>query len=248
MTDPANGNAGETLDNQAAYYNERWKKFSFANLYAHERCIFILKALFDTGLAQPRICDLGCGSGWLTGILSAFGPATGVELSLDAVELARTKYPGASFIAADATAWEPPPDSFDVVVSQEVIEHIEDKKAYLATVRRGLRQGGYLIMTTPNLRVLDAIPDLEKSESWQVQPVELPLYRSQLTKLLQSAGFRVLATSSTVDGTGRIGIHRLVNSARLRSVFERIGIHDWWRRYLLDHDFGMYLTTVAKRL
>src|SRR5215831_5642840 len=121
MTDVASGDAGKMLEGQTAYYNERWRNFSYANLYAQERCVFILKALLDTGLTEPRICDLGCGSGYLTGILSAFGPATGVELSPDAVALAKTKYPGASFIAADAVTWQPASGSFDIVVSQEVI-------------------------------------------------------------------------------------------------------------------------------
>jgi SAM-dependent methyltransferase len=248
VTDAANVNPSQTLASQTAYYNERWKKFSYANLYGLERCVFILKALLDTGLADPRICDLGCGSGWLTGILNAFGPATGVELSPDAVELAKTKYPAASFIAADATTWEPVPGSFDVVVSQEVIEHIEAKESYLAVAQRALRAGGYLIMTTPNLRVLDAVPTTERREVWEKQPIELPLYRNQLTGLLRAAGFRVISTSSAVDGMGRNGIHRLVNSARLRLVFQRLGVHDRWKRFLLNHDFGMYLTTVARRL
>jgi 2-polyprenyl-3-methyl-5-hydroxy-6-metoxy-1,4-benzoquinol methylase len=237
---------GKTLLSQAEYYNERWTKFTYANLYGHERCLFILKALFETQIAEPRICDLGCGSGWLTGILCAFGPATGVELSPEAVDQARARYSGATFIAADATRWEPEPSSFDVVVSQEVIEHIEDQGAYLAVVRRALRPGGYLLMTTPNLRVLDAVPPPDRKEVWQIQPIELPLYRSQLTSLLEASGFQVLETGSVVDAMGRTGLHRLVNSARLQLLFRYLGIHHWWRQSLLNRDFGMYLTTVAR--
>ena len=101
-------------------------------------------------------------------------------------------------------------------------------------------------MTTPNLRVLDAVPPLERRTVWQVQPVELPLYRKQLTALLEASGFEVLATSSAVAGMGRRGIHRLVNSAKLRILMRHLGVHHWWERFVLKHDFGMYLTTVAK--
>jgi SAM-dependent methyltransferase len=235
-----------TLDDQIEYYNKRWTQEQYANLYSLERCIFFLESLLATELERPRICDLGCGTGWLTSVLNAFGPAVGVELSPEAVAHAKQKYPNATFIAGDITAWEPDPGSFDVAVSQEVIEHIADKPAYLAVARRALRDGGYLFMTTPNLRVLDALPTEERKSIWEIQPVELPLDRSQLTALLSSAGFKVISTGSLVDGVGRRGIHRLVNSAKLRMLLRTLRLHDSWKRYLNDHDFGMYMTTVAQ--
>jgi 2-polyprenyl-3-methyl-5-hydroxy-6-metoxy-1,4-benzoquinol methylase len=235
-----------TIADQISYYNERWGKTTYANLYCQERCVFFLRALLATEIERPRICDLGCGTGWLAGILSAFGPSLGVELSPEAVERAKEKYPTARFIAGDATAWQPEPGSFDVVVSQEVIEHIVDKAAYLAVARRALRKGGYLFMTTPNLRVLDAISAEERKRVWEIQPVELPLYRSQLNALLGAAGFDVVSTSSAIDGMGRNGIHRLANSPKLRAVIRAFGLGSWWRQMLLDNDFGMYMTTVAR--
>lgn len=234
------------MSGQIGYYNDRWGQFTYANLYSLERCTFILQALLGTALVQPRICDLGCGSGWLTAILSAFGPAVGVELSPQAVELAKKKYPEAAFVAADATKWEPKPGSFEVVVSQEVIEHIEDKAAYLAVARKALSPGGYLLMTTPNRRVLEAIPMDERKKYWEIQPLELPLYRSELKKLLTNSGFEILTTSSVVDARGRLGIHRIANSPKLRGLLGAVGMRDWWKRNLLKRDFGMYMTTVAR--
>src|SRR5579875_1115088 len=183
------------VQDEVGYYNDRWREFEYANLYCQERCLFFLEALQEMGLEQPRICDLGCGAGWLTGILSAFGPAMGVELSPEAVELARHRYPRARFVCADATAWRPEPKSFDVVVSQEVLEHIVDKPKYLAVARRALRRGGYLLMTTPNLDVLNAVPKAERETVWEIQPVELPVNRGQLNALLEEAGFEVVRTS-----------------------------------------------------
>jgi SAM-dependent methyltransferase len=235
-----------TLADQISYYNERWGKTTYANAYCQERCIFFLGSLLATGFEQPRICDLGCGTGWLAGVLSAFGPCLGVELSPEAVERAKEKYPTAQFTAGDATAWKPEPGSFDIVVSQEVIEHIEDKPAYLSVARRALRTGGYLFMTTPNRRVLDALPMEQRKRIWEIQPVELPLYRSELHSLLESAGFEVFRTSSVVDGLGRKGVHRLVNSHKVRLVLRSLGMEAWWKQRLLNNDFGMYMTTVAR--
>ena len=237
-----------SLRHEIDYYNERWRQFEFANLYSQERCVFILQALLELGLDKPRICDLGCGAGWLTNILSSFGPSVGVELSPDAVEVAKQRFPGAQFVCADATTWEPEADSFDVVVSQEVIEHISDKPKYLTVVRKSLRPGGYLLMTTPNLDVLNAIPDNERKTVWEIQPVELPVTRRQLTALLQASGFGVVKTSSAVTGCGRLGVHRMVNSHKLNRLMKQLGLHTAWRRWLLKRDFGMYLTTVAQRI
>lgn len=234
-----------SIADRISYYSERWGRTTYANLYCQERCVFFLKSLLATGIEQPRICDLGCGTGWLTGILSAFGPCVGVELSPEAVERAREKYPTAQFVAGDATAWQPEPGSFDVVVSQEVIEHIVDKGAYLATARRALRPCGYLFMTTPNLAVLNAISPDERKRVWEIQPVELPLHRHELDALLESAGFDVVSTSSAIDGMGRNGIHRLANSAKLRSALQQLGMEGAWKRMLLERDFGMYMLTVA---
>ncbi len=180
--------------------------------------------------------------------MSSFGPSVGVELSPDAVEVAKQRYPGAQFVCADATTWEPEAGSFDVVVSQEVIEHITDKPKYLAVVHKALRQGGYLLMTTPNLDVLNAIPESERKTIWEIQPVELPVTRRQLSALMQAAGFGIVKTSSAVTGCGRLGMHRMVNSHKLNKLMEQVGLHDAWSRWLLKRDFGMYLTTVAQRL
>ena len=232
--------------NPIEYYNERWKQFEYANLFSQERCIFVLRALLETGLEWPKMCDLGCGAGWLTGVLSAFGPAIGVELSPEAVELARQRYPGAEFVCADATEWQPEPGSFDVVVSQEVIEHITDKPKYLSVVRKALKREGYLMMTTPNLDVLNAISREERANVWEVQPIELPVDRRELDLLLRDAGFKVLKTSSAVRGCGRSGMHRVVNSHKLNAVIAKFGLQTAWQRFILDRDFGMYLTTVAQ--
>jgi SAM-dependent methyltransferase len=236
----------KSLKNQIEYYDLRWQQATYANLYCLERSVFFLEALLSLGLDQPRICDLGSGTGWLSGILNSFGPVVGVELSPEAVKLANARYPGVKFIAGDATVWQPEPQSFDVVVSQEVIEHIPEKAAYLGVARQALKSGGYLLMTTPNLAVLEAIPSEERTAIWEIQPVELPVRRKDLTVLLNSAGFDVVATSSVVDQQGRKGVHRLVNSSKLRAVLRRLGLLEAWKETLLKHDFGMYLTTKAR--
>src|SRR5437764_167073 len=114
---------------QIQYYDERWSDFSHANNWELRRCLFILESLSRIGFREPRMLDLGSGVGWLTNILSMFGPAHGVELSPEAVRLAATRFPLTSFESADLFAWDVPNQRFDVVVSQEVIEHTADQRS-----------------------------------------------------------------------------------------------------------------------
>jgi 2-polyprenyl-3-methyl-5-hydroxy-6-metoxy-1,4-benzoquinol methylase len=237
----------ERLDQEAAYYDRRWKSFQYANLYGLSRCLFILQAIRDLELNEPRICDLGCGAGWLTGILSALGPTVGVELSPVAVEQATQRYPTAQFICADATQWEPEAGAFDVVVSQEVIEHIRNKGDYLGVIHRALRPGGYLLMTTPNLDVLNSIPARERSTIWEIQPVELPLNRKQLDALLAECGFEVVGRGSVVTRCGKLGLQHLLNSHKLNALLSVLGLGEAWRDLLERTGYGMYLTTLALR-
>jgi 2-polyprenyl-3-methyl-5-hydroxy-6-metoxy-1,4-benzoquinol methylase len=109
------------VDQQVHYYNERWAKSAYANSLELARCVKILENLLSLAIMQPRICDLGCGTGWLSAILASFGPTVGVDFSDTAIREASKRYPNAEFVCADITNWNHPEETFDVVVSQEVL-------------------------------------------------------------------------------------------------------------------------------
>lgn len=236
---------GPTIQAQTEFYNKTWTATEFANLYGLERCQFILDCILQHRLERPRILDLGCGTGWLTGVLSAFGPATGVELSNEAVERARGRYPQVQFIAGDILQWTWDGPLFDVVVSQEVIEHVPDQAGYLAVAARVLRPGGLLILTTPNRDTLDALPE-DVRRKWLWQPVELPLTRTGLQALL-ARDFEVLSVSSRVLGFGETLSYRLANSCKFQALLAAFGLRQPFLRWLQNAGFGMYQTVCARR-
>ncbi len=55
-----------------------------------------------------------------------------------------------SVILADITNSDLPSEHYDIVVSVEVLEHVEDDETFVAEVSRVLKPGGRFIMTTPN--------------------------------------------------------------------------------------------------
>ena len=131
-----------TIDVQRKFYDARWAGVQYANGLKLARAVAILEALAETGLSEPRILELGCGTGWLSAILGQFGPTTGVELSGEAVEAARRRYPFLDLSQVDLAVWTPPEEEFDVVVSHEVIEHLTEQDRHLAIARHALRPDG----------------------------------------------------------------------------------------------------------
>ncbi|MGH9495148.1 MAG: class I SAM-dependent methyltransferase, partial [Candidatus Sulfotelmatobacter sp.] len=91
----------------AAYYADCWERFDHANAFALARITRILSMMQEAKLKDyPRICDLGCGAGWATGILGTFGQTTGVDLAPP--ESARQRYSYCDFVATDILEWDYP--------------------------------------------------------------------------------------------------------------------------------------------
>lgn len=102
-----------------------------------------------------HVLDLGCGDGAFTRALAAHGAdVIGVDVSHEAIRRARRAAAGAGVALDLRVVPEGVPlpfaeDAFDVVWAGEVLEHVVDPVAWLADVRRVLRWGGRLVLTTP---------------------------------------------------------------------------------------------------
>ncbi len=95
-----------------------------------------------------RILDAGCGSGRNMIELARRGTVTGVELSEPSVERARAR--GCGEVVAGSVLEMPFADaSFDLAVSLDVIEHLDDDDAALRELRRVVAPGGALLLTVP---------------------------------------------------------------------------------------------------
>ncbi|GAQ64877.1 class I SAM-dependent methyltransferase [Streptomyces scabiei] len=112
-------------------------------------------ALGPAARTGPRtVLDIGCGDG--TAAATAAPLLTGhrvigVDWSQDALRRARTRIPYA--IRGELTDGGLPlrTESADAVLFSEVIEHLVDPDAALDEIRRVLRPGGHLMLSTPNL-------------------------------------------------------------------------------------------------
>jgi SAM-dependent methyltransferase len=100
-----------------------------------------------------RTLDLGCGTGYGAAELAAALPNV---FAIDRISPDREARPaGLHFIRADLNGIPLAPQCFDLVVSFQVIEHLEDPSVYLETIGRIMAPGGVALITTPNLLTSD---------------------------------------------------------------------------------------------
>lgn len=104
-------------------------------------------------LAGRSAIDVGCGAGLLCEPLARLGAAvTGVDAAPENVAAAASHARGTGldirYVAGDIAALDL--GTFDLVTSMEVIEHVADKRAFLAALAERLAPGGLMILSTPN--------------------------------------------------------------------------------------------------
>jgi SAM-dependent methyltransferase len=101
------------------------------------------------------VLDAGSGAGYGSALLATEAESvTGIDISAEAVAQAQTEYPVPNLQFQQASAVELPfrPESFDVTVAFEVIEHLLDWHAFIREAARILAPGGILLVSTPNRR------------------------------------------------------------------------------------------------
>jgi len=146
--------------------------------------------------AGDRVLDLGCGDGWFAAALTATGAqVTMADVAEGALRRARVAAPeaGAVLLAEDA----PLPfgdGSFDLAWCGETLEHVADVAGLAAELRRVLRPGGTLLVTTPNqprlVVALEALRGRALDERFDPRADHLRFFMARtLGSLLRGAGF-----------------------------------------------------------
>jgi SAM-dependent methyltransferase len=136
------------------------------------------------GGGRPRLLDSGCGTGSVVGHLAAHGRAVGVDLSSEAVRLARGR--GAAVARAGLLALPFPDATFDAVTSFDVIYHrwVKDDAAAVREMARVLRPGGLLLVRVPALKMLWGAHDEAVHSRHRYT-------RGEVRRLLEGEGFEV---------------------------------------------------------
>jgi SAM-dependent methyltransferase len=138
--------------------------------------------------------DLGCGDGRLTAKLRA-NAVTAADVSQVALRRAAARLPGAELASLVPDEALPFVDGeFELVLCTETIEHVRDVQLFLSEIRRVLRPGGGLALTTPDHGRRVALRMLLNGFESEFDPLSPHLRfftRQSLSQLLDAMGFTI---------------------------------------------------------
>ncbi len=198
------------------------------------------------GSVSLRILDVGCGDGVIASLVPSHHRVVGIDLALSRVRGCQIALSasGQEFAVADAQHLPCPDEYFDLVIFSEIIEHLPNPGSALEEVRRVLKHGGRIVISTPG-----AVHHLgEIGELYEHQHLQLFSSRS-LRDAVTITGFEVV-NSWHIGADLRLGIWRSPITDRI--VTSLFSYRD--KRFKREHylSFGIletrWLTRVLDRL
>lgn len=171
----------------------------------------------------PRALDIGCGEGYFASALARRGvQVVAIDVAGEPLRRAAARHPALDLRLVEPEAPLPLEDaSFDVVWAGETIEHVADTAGWLSGLRRVLRSGGVLLLSTPDhgplSRLLMALGPKAFEASFDPLSDHLRFYtRPALVKLLVDFGFEEVV----VKGAGGLpGARRVLLASGRRRRF-----------------------------
>lgn len=176
-------------------YHFNWIENKNVFYLQHSQIILNLAKRFGGG----KILDVGCGDGCITSRLSGnknFEDVFGIDISREAIKIARKKNPKITFIVADCTNIPFSSESFETIVASEIIEHLthEGGKKFLNEASRVLKPHGVIIASSPNI----SNPYMKFLQLVRKNKEHLKEYTRKEFKILISSKFKIIYYTSQV--------------------------------------------------
>ena len=170
---------------------------------------------------RPRILDLGCGQGHITAFINqqiAVAEVCGLDYSISAIRYANREYPGIDFVVASAYQCPYREGYFDIVVCNNLWEHVPDPLLLLNKIARVITPGGFLIISTPSRYRWGNLVNVLRGKSIQFMSEHHVTEYSvgQVIEQLRFGGFDVIKSFSK---TFRSGNWKFEAAKKLFSVF-----------------------------
>ena len=171
------------------FYRQHYVPSAFdvqENWRRHKIFLRKLRNYFKNG----HLVDVGCASGLLLAAAREEGwEVKGVDISEPGVTYGRNKL-GLDIFLGELEEAKYPDEYFDVVTCMDTIEHVQNPYALLKEANRILRQGGLIVVSTPNF---NGLTRLFVSAKWTTF-VSGHLYyftRETARQILEKNGFEV---------------------------------------------------------
>jgi 2-polyprenyl-6-hydroxyphenyl methylase/3-demethylubiquinone-9 3-methyltransferase len=151
-------------------------------------------------LKGRRAIDVGCGAGLLTEPLARLGATmTGIDAAPENIDAARA-HAAMQGLAIDYHAGGVEPlvgQTFDLVTSMEVIEHVANPAEFISALAKILAPGGLMILSTPNRTPLSHLAMISVGEGLGLVPKGTHdwhkfLRPEELASHVEAAGLKVV--------------------------------------------------------
>ena len=137
-------------------YYEHWNKVrkKKTELLDREKISFgMIKNIMGK---NKKFIDMGCGNGDFLIFLKKYFDKTKIDIKLKGIdyspsEVKEAKHMGLDVEQSNFEEGIKLKDSYDVAYAGEVIEHLYNPDLLLSETNKILKNGGYVIITTPNL-------------------------------------------------------------------------------------------------
>lgn len=145
-----------------------------------------------------RVLEVGCGEGGFAAAIEGADEKWGIEPNPAAAAVAATRLDRVLTGRFDDVTRELARHHFDLVVCNDVIEHMEDHDRFLRDIRGYIAEGGVLVGSVPNMRNYKVLFDLLVLRDWRYQDsgimdrTHLRFFtRSSLQRSINDAGYRI---------------------------------------------------------
>lgn len=157
-----------------------------------------------------QVLDAGSGFGQYSYYMARKFPnwhVTGIDIKQEETEACnrffrQAKMTNARFQPHDLTAYEKP-NTYDLILSVDVMEHIEDDKKVFANFYRSLKEGGMLLISTPSDKGGSDVHH-DDDISFIEEHVRDGYAAEEIEEKLTEAGFRPVETAYTYGRPGSI--------------------------------------------
>jgi 2-polyprenyl-3-methyl-5-hydroxy-6-metoxy-1,4-benzoquinol methylase len=159
-----------------------------------------------------EVIDLGCSTGSLLSYLKHemhYSNLTGIDLNQKAVEFAKNSR-NLNVYCDDATKFAAEDKKFDLVISTENIEHVNDLGKYIMTISNILNKNGQIIISTPH-NDARTVRIMGKFGDHFCAPNHINYFNAEtITRFLLKYGFQV--KTIWLDEIKAISIYGLIKS------------------------------------